>query len=203
MEKQLENPEKKKKAKQPSQAARPHRLIGGIPLSAATSPARAPLSSLCLTGPVRKSPSRCPTHPFSLSLHHGPSLSVPPSPRLSWTSECALTHVARILGHVALPRPQLLFEPRPRPHSLPRLISRRPALARALLTPPELVRDPRPPPRPSSSPETAPSHPKLRPKVRHPCSCLVSSISCGRRPISASPEFGCGGPPRPRGDRPN
>jgi hypothetical protein len=135
----------------------------------------------------------------SLSLRRGPSLSVPPSPRLRWTSERALAHVARILGHVALPTPQLLLSPRPCPRSLPRLISRSPALARALLTPPDLAGDPRLPPRPSSSPKTAPSHPE----VRHLYPCPVSPILLYGRPISASPEFGRGSPPRPRGDRPN
>jgi hypothetical protein len=234
MEKQLENLEKKKKAKQPSRPssaqpgrvpARPRRLTGGIHLSASTSspappslsrplpsgarlsvpvsPARTPLSSLCLAGPACQSPSHCPTRPFSLSLCRGPSLSVPPSPRPPWTSECALAHVTGILGHVALPTLQLVFEPRPCPHSLPRLISRCPALARALLTPPDLVEDPRPPPRPSSLPETTPSHPELRPEVRHPCPCLISSISLGHRPILASSELGHGGTSHPRGDRPN
>jgi hypothetical protein len=66
--------------------------------------------------------------------------------------------------------------------------------ARALLMPPDLVGDPRPPPRPSSSPETAPSHLELRPEVRHPCPCSISPILLYRRPISASSEFGRGGP---------
>jgi hypothetical protein len=95
--------------------------------------------------------------------------------------------------------PQLLFEPHPCPHSLPRLISRSSGLARALLTPPDLAGDPCPPPRPSSSPETASSHPE----VRHLCPCSVSPISLCCRPISASLEFSRGGPPCPRGDRPN
>ncbi|KAL5654374.1 hypothetical protein ACJX0J_033693, partial [Zea mays] len=88
------------------------------------------------------------------------------------------------------PRPSS-FEPRPCPHSLPHLISRSPAPARALLTPPDIVRDPCPPPRPSSSPDTAPSHPELHPKVRHLYPCSVSPISLCGRPISASSEFGC------------
>jgi hypothetical protein len=92
-------------------------------------------------------------------------------------------------------RPSSLFEPRLRPHELPCLNLHSPALARALLTPSDHARDPRPPPRPSSSPETAPSHPELRPEVRHPCPCSIS-------PISASLEFGRGGLSRPRGDQP-
>jgi hypothetical protein len=137
----------------------------------------------------------------SLSQRRGPPLSALRSPRPSWTSERALAHIVRILGHVALPTHQLLFEPRPSPHSLPHLISRSPA--RALLTLLDLTGDPRPPPRPSSSPETTSSRPELHPEVRHLCPCSVSPISLCYRPISASPEFDRGGPPRRRGDRPN
>jgi hypothetical protein len=127
---------------------------------------RVPLPSLSC-GPVLPGAEPLPARPFSLSLRCGPSLSAPPSSRPPWTSKRALAHVAGILGHVALPTPQLLLSPRPCPHSLPRLISRSPAVARALLTPSDLAGDPRPPPWPSSSPETAPSHPELRPEVRH------------------------------------
>jgi hypothetical protein len=164
--------------------------------------ARAPLFPLCLAGPALQGAEPLPHAPI-LSLCHGPPLSALPSPRPSWTSERALAHFAGILGHVALPTPQLLFEPRPRPHSLPRLISSSPAPARALLTLPDLGGDPRLPPRPSSSLETAPSQSELRPEVRHLCPCSVSPISLCRRPILASVEFGRGGPPCPRGDRPN
>jgi hypothetical protein len=94
-------------------------------------------------------------------------------------------------------RPSSLLEPRPCPHSLPRLISHSSALSRALPTPPDAAGDPRPLPRPSSSPETAPSHPELRPEVRHLCPCLISPISLCARPILASPVLGRGGPPRP------
>jgi hypothetical protein len=151
MKKQLENPEKKKKAKHPSRPS-------------STQPGHAPAS------PDRWAPVASPPHPFSFSLRRGPSLSAPP---------------------------------RPCPHSLPRLILRSPALARALLTLPDLAGDPRPPPRPSSLQETAPSHPELRPEVRHLYPCSVSPILLCGRPISALSEFGRGGPPRPRGDRPN
>jgi hypothetical protein len=144
MEKQLENPEKKKKAKQPSrpsEAARPRHLIGGCHLSAAVSAATLPPPSLCPVGPTcrRKlySPPRAPLPALprglvlpgaeslprapllSLSLRRGPSLSAPPSLRPSWTSERALTHVIGILGHVALPtRPSSFLSPvRARTHS--------------------------------------------------------------------------------------
>jgi hypothetical protein len=99
--------------------------------------------------------------------------------------------------------PLSLFEPRSCPHSLPRLISRSPAPAPALLTPPDLAGDSRQPPRPSSSPETAPSQPELCPDVRHPFPCSDSPISLCLQPILASPKFGCGGPPHPHGDRQN
>jgi hypothetical protein len=105
MEKELENPEKKEKRKQPSgptkpsQAVRPRGLTGGPRLSAAVLPfaralslARCPVGpicqrkfpslarslSLCLAGLDRQSPSRCPACPFFLSLRRGLALSVPP-----------------------------------------------------------------------------------------------------------------------------
>jgi hypothetical protein len=138
---------------------------------------RAPLPSLP-RGPALPDAESLPCAPvLSLSLRCGPPLSVLPSPRPPWTSERALAHVVGILGYITFPTPQLLFEPRPCPHSLPHLISRSPAPTRALLMPPDLTRDPRPPPRPSSSPETALSHPELRPEVRHLCPCLVSPSS--------------------------
>jgi hypothetical protein len=131
MEKQLENPEKKKKAKQLSRpsSAQPGRapalpdrwapLVSSgfcsvhfpLPLSAqwgqlvgASCFPPALVFPLYLAGPFCQTLSRCPAHP-SLSLCRGPSLSAPPSPRPPWTSECALAHVAGILGHVALPMP--------------------------------------------------------------------------------------------------
>jgi hypothetical protein len=109
--------------------ARPRRLTGGIHLSAATlSPPRSLSLSLALCPlgltcrrqlfPLRASLPSLPRGPMlpgteplppcapflSLSLRHGPSLSVPPSPHPSWTGACALAHVARILGHDAHPR---------------------------------------------------------------------------------------------------
>jgi hypothetical protein len=133
MEKELENPEKKKRRKQPSrptkpsQAARLHRLTGGPRLSAAILPrARAPslarcpvgptvgasflhpfAPSLSRAGPYRQSPSRCPARPFLLSLRRGSALSVPPSQLSPWTDEYALAHVAGFLSHDACLRAQL------------------------------------------------------------------------------------------------
>jgi hypothetical protein len=83
-------------------------------------------------------------------------------------------------------RPSSLFEPCPRPHSLPRLISHSPALSRALPTPSDLAGDPRPPPRSSSSPEAPPSDHEPRPEVRHLLPCSISPVMLSRRPISAS-----------------
>jgi hypothetical protein len=136
MEKELENSEKKEKdkASQPAQVgpARPRARVPAPPdtrtppvsgrsllpraLSLSLSASwgqpvgavfftRAP--SLCLVGLDRWSPRRCPTRPFLLSLRRGSALSVSPPPRLSWTSACALTHVARFLSHDARPRAQL------------------------------------------------------------------------------------------------
>jgi hypothetical protein len=131
MEKELENPEKKKRRKQPkpAQLAQPGRapappdrrtlhVSGNFPLSRAlcplgptcrcqfSSPSRS--LSLCLAGPDRQSPSCCPACPFSsLSLHRGPSLSVPPLPHSPWTGACALAHITEFLGHDARPRTQL------------------------------------------------------------------------------------------------
>jgi hypothetical protein len=133
MEKELENPGKKKKAIStqtspsglvPRVPAAPDRRtppVSGSPLS------RAPSLSLSLAaqwgrsvgagllrplalplslfrGPGLPVPSRCPERPSFLSLRRGPSLSDPPSSRPPWTSACALAHVAGFLGHDACPR---------------------------------------------------------------------------------------------------
>jgi hypothetical protein len=135
MEKELENPDKKKRIKQPSRpkSAQPGRAPA--PLDRRTPPvsSRSPLPrvlpislstrwgrpvgagyfarslslSLYLTGPDRQSPSRCPARPFLLSLRRGPALSVPPPPRSAWTGACALAHVTGFLGHGARSRAQL------------------------------------------------------------------------------------------------
>jgi hypothetical protein len=161
--------------------------------------APAHLFPLYLAGPVRQSLSRYPrARSFSLSALWACAVSSTlPAPAVD---QRARTHaLCRDPRPRRLPTcPSSLFEPRPSPHSLPHLNSHSPALAHAA----HLAGDPRPPPRPSSSPETVPSHPELRPEVRHPCPCSVSPILLCCRPISASPEFGRGGPSRPRGDRP-
>jgi hypothetical protein len=110
---------------------------------------------------------------------------------------------AGIPGHVARPRPQLPFEHRLHPHSLPHPITHSPTISCALPSPLGLAGDPRSPYRSPSPPDAAPSDPELRPKVRHTFPCPVPSIMPCRRPTSASPEFSRGGPPRSRGNRPN
>jgi hypothetical protein len=94
---------------------------------------------------------------LSLSLRRGPSLSALPSPRSLWTS--ARTRARRRNSRPRRPPMRLssLFEPRPRPHSFPRLISHSPALSRALPTSSDLAGDMRPPPRSTSSPEATPA----------------------------------------------
>jgi hypothetical protein len=75
MEKELENPEKKKRRKQPSrptkpsQAARPRRLTGGPRLSAAILPrARPPSLARCPVGPTCQCQFSSPAHSISLSV---------------------------------------------------------------------------------------------------------------------------------------
>jgi hypothetical protein len=206
MEKQLENPEKKKKPKQPKPAhpaqrghapARPCRLTGERHLSAAvSSPTRSLSPSLCPVGPGCRRQFPLLTRPSSLSAlrarfarrrvvaPHTRSLSLaargtPISsafPAPRRGRACALADVAGILGHVGRPRPQPIFEHCSRPLSLPCPISHSPTLSRALPTPLSFARDPRPPCRSSSSSEAMPSNPELRPEVRHPFPCLVFPI---------------------------
>jgi hypothetical protein len=229
MEKELENSEKKKRGKQPkpAQSAQPGRAPASsdrrIPPISGSSPSRAPslphslcsgasLSapvsfpvrslSLCLAGPVRQSPSRCPARPFLLSLRRGPYLSVLPLPHLSWTGVCALAHVAGFLGHDAPTRPAPFIEPRQCPAHTPHLISCSSALSRALPLPPTAAGDPCLRSRPSSSPETAPSLFELRPEVRHPSPCPISPSAPCVRTISPSPVLDRGGSLCSRGGRP-
>jgi hypothetical protein len=130
MEKELENPEKKKRRKQPSrptkpsQAARPRRLTGGPRLSAAVLPrARPPSLARCPVGPICRHQFSSPCAP-SLSLSRGPGSPVAeplPSPLSApWTlhvsfAPSALAVDRRVrtrarvgfLGHDARPRAQL------------------------------------------------------------------------------------------------
>jgi hypothetical protein len=152
-------------------------LPSGADLSTPVSFARSLSLSLSrgLGSPV---PSHYPHASPFLSLRRGPALLVPPSSLSPWIGKCALSHVVGFLGHDARPRAQLPFlEPhaRPSPH-----FARLHPLSR--------------------STHAAPSLPELRPKVRHPAPCPISSIAPCARPISPSPVLGC--PPCPHGGRP-
>jgi hypothetical protein len=218
--------EKKKAAQtspaRPSQAACPRcltsepRLSTAVPLSRTRSlsrslPAGTNLSapvfftralplSLCLVGPDRQSPSRCPARSFS-------SLSL-----------CALDPPCQFRPLRARRGPERAhsrtspdFSATTHAHT-PNSLLRAPLVPRACPSPHfaqlhPLSRsahagDPRPRSRPSSSPETAPSLPELCPEVRHPSLCPIFPIALCARPISPSPVLGRGGPPCSRGGRP-
>jgi hypothetical protein len=144
--------------------------LAHTPFSLSTSQAR-PVSTM----------NRFVVHPLSLSLcAMGPpcQLRLPRDP--PWTS----AHACRDPQPRRLPmHPQLPFEPRPHPHSLPCPISRKLTLSRALLSPLGFAGVPRPPCRPSNPPEAAPSRPELCPKVRHQFPCSVSPDSALSWPI--------------------
>jgi hypothetical protein len=114
------------------------------------------------------------------------------------------THARRRISQPRCPPTRLapFLEPRQCPAHTPRLISLSFTLSRALPTPPAAAGDPRPRSQPSSSPETALSLPELRPDVRHPSPCPISSIAPCVRPISPSPVLSRGGPPCSCGGRP-
>jgi hypothetical protein len=204
MEKQLGNSGKRKKAKQPSRpsSAQPGRAPAPpdrwVPPDSGNPLPRAPSLTLSLPSGARLSaPVSSPACPSSLSALRArfasrrvvtparpSSLSVPwacavssafPAPAVDQRAR-ALAHVAGNLGHIVCPCVPALFEHRPHPHSLPRLISRSPALASALPTPSDLAGDPCPPPQSSSSPEATPSDPELRPELRHSSPRLFSPI---------------------------
>jgi hypothetical protein len=157
------------------------------------SPARS--LSLCLAGPDRQSPSRCPAPPFLLSAPWNCPISFAPS-ALAVDQRVRTRARRRISWPRRLPtRPAPFLEPRQCPAHTPRLISLSFTLSRALPTPPAAAGDPRPRSRPSSSLETAPSLPELRPEVRHPSPCPISPIAPCVRPIPPSPVLGRGGSP--------
>jgi hypothetical protein len=120
MEKQIENPRKKKKLKQPNSAqpgrapTPPNRwappisggslpcvltlslsLPSGARLSALVALACAFLSLSASCACFAKHQTVTPGRLLSLSLSHGTPLSVLPSPRPPWTSTRALVHVCR------------------------------------------------------------------------------------------------------------
>jgi hypothetical protein len=169
-------------------------LTGGPRLSVPDCPA---LSSLSRSLPSRAkllASVSSPTRPSSLSAlrarfdsHRAVAPTRPSSLSAPWASPVSSALPVPAVDQRAHSRtspessattpahaPQLLFEPRPPPHSLPCLISRSPAPARALPTPSNLAGDPRPPPRSSSSTEATPSDPELRPDVgRPPRACFT------------------------------
>jgi hypothetical protein len=232
MEKELENPEKKKRIKQPSRhksaqpgraPARPRRLTGGPHLSAAVLPRARPSSlALCPLGPTCRRRFSSPAH--SLSLSRGPgSLVAEPLPRAPLSSlsspwACPVSSAPSALAvdrrmrtrarrRISRPRrpptrPAPFLEPRQCPTHTPCLIFLSFTLSHALPTPPAAAGDPRQCSRPSSSLETAPSLPELRPEVRHPSPCPISPIAPFFRPISPSPVLGRGGPSCSRGGWP-
>jgi hypothetical protein len=232
MEKQLENPEKKKKAKQPSRPssaqlgrapATPDRW--DPPVSGNSLPRTLLSLARCLVVPscrrrfirprapllsalwARFASRRviAPARPFSLSASWAsPVSSALPAP--PWTSARALARRRNPRPLRSPTRPCSFFSPA-RARTRTRTHTHSPAsfhvapLSLALCPRrPTSPGTPRPPPRSSSSLEATPSDPELRHEVRHPFSCSVSLITLCSRPISISPEFGRGGPPRPRGD---
>jgi hypothetical protein len=137
---------------------------------------RAPLP-LCLVG----LPSQCaePLPPRALPLSHcavGPLCQLRLLHAHLGPEHVHSRRTLRTLATSPAHAPQLLFEHRPRPHSLPHPSLHNLALSRALPMPLNLARDPRPPCRSSSPPEDTLGHPELCPKVRHLFSCLVFPI---------------------------
>jgi hypothetical protein len=228
MEKELENPEKKKRIKQPSR-----------PKSA--QPGHAPAPSDRRTPPISgSSPSRAPSLPRSVPSGADLSVPVPPpthslsvsrariasrravAPRAPFFSLCVVglpcqfrpLHARRgsarahsrtspdFSATTPAHAPSSLLRAPQCPTLAPRLILHTLALSRALSSPPDAAGDPRPRSRPSSSPEIAPSLPKLRPEVRHPSPCPISPIAPCVWPISPSPVLGHGSPPCSHGGRP-
>jgi hypothetical protein len=87
---------------------------------------------LCLTGPIRHTPSRCPRAPaLSLAASWDPSVSFAlPAPAVDQRARTR-ARMPRSLVTSLAHAPQLLFEHRPRPHSLPCPISHSLALSRS------------------------------------------------------------------------
>jgi hypothetical protein len=176
-------------------------LPSGVDLSApVTSPALS--LSLCLAGPLRQSPSHCPTRPlFSLCAMDPPCQFCHPRARRGPAR--AYSRTSPDFSATTPPMcPAQFLEPCQRPAHTPRLISHSFALSLALPTPLATVEDPRPCSWPSSLPEIAPSLPELRPKVRHPSPCPNSFTMPYVRPILPSPVLGRGGLSSSRGGRP-
>jgi hypothetical protein len=207
MEKELENPEKKKSISQRQ-----------IP-----SPARALSLALCPLGLTYRHHFSSPVRSLSLSVSRARIASRRAiAPRVPFFSLCAVglpcqfrpsalavdrrvrTHARHRISRPRRPptRPAPFLEPRQCPAHTPCLISYSFTLSRALPTPPAAAGDPCPRSWPSSLPETAPSLPELWPEVRHPSPCPISPIAPCARPISPSPVLGRSGPPCSHGGRP-
>jgi hypothetical protein len=161
-------------------------LPSGAKLSVpVSSPARPPSLSTLRTRSARRRVVAMRARPLSLSTSWASPVSSA-LPTLA-VDQHARTRARRRNSRPRRPptRPNSLFEPCPRPHSLPRLISHSPALSRALPMPFDLDGDPGPPPRSSSLPEATPSDPEPHPKVRHLLPCSISPDMLCRWPISA------------------
>jgi hypothetical protein len=182
IEKELENPEKKKRRKQPSrptkpsQASRPCRLTGGPRLSAAVLPrARPPSLALCSVGPTCRRQFPSPIRSLSLSISRARFASAEPLPphvpfSLSAPWACLVRYAfpahavdrrvrTRARRRISQPRtpptpPTPFLETHQCPAPAPRLISHTLALSRALPSPPDAAGDPSLRSQPSSSPET-------------------------------------------------
>jgi hypothetical protein len=203
--------------------ARPRRLTGeprllvavlsrARPLSLARCPVGpiyrrqflSPSLSLCLAGPDRQPPSRCPERPFPLSLSASWACLVSSAFPALAVDRRVRTSARRRISRPRRPpmHPAPFLEPRQCPALAPRLISHTLTLSRALSSLLDTAGDPRPRCRPTSSLETAPSLPELHPEVRHQSSCPISPIAPCVRPILPLPVLGRGGPPCSRGGRP-
>jgi hypothetical protein len=228
MEKELENPRKKKKPFRPKPAhqaqsrARLPPLTGGPRLSAPVSRA-CPLSrSLPSRGRSVGASYFARSLSLSLSVSRARFASAEPLPpcvpfilSAPWTLPVRSTFLApavdqrmrtRARRRVSRPRrpptcPTTFLEPRQCPALTPRLISHDLALSRALPTLLAAAGNPRLCSWPSSSPETAPSLPELCPEVRHSSPCPISLIAPCVRPISPSPVLDRSGLPFSRGGR--
>jgi hypothetical protein len=96
------------------------------------------LFCLCLAGPLSQHTEPFPPRARSLSLRRGTALSAPPSPHPAMDQHARTrARTLRSLATSPAHTPQLLFEHRPHPHSLPRSISRKLALCQRRSTSPE------------------------------------------------------------------
>jgi hypothetical protein len=172
MEKQIEIPGKRKKEKakaaQPGRApASPNRWVP--PVSGGSLPRALSLPLSLPSGAGLLAPVAFPHAPtLSLvALWDRPVSSAFPAPAVD---QHARTRARTPRSRATSPAhaPQLLFEHRPCPHSLPHPISHSLAPSRALLALLGLAGDPRPSCHSSSPSEAALGHPELRPEVRHP-----------------------------------